>query len=376
MPNTDVKTSQSYQLKNRSAWREQQVVDILYHNGSGAIFGNLINISLVTYILREVYPGSALLMWFGFGITLNLVRFYTALIAFKRNRNWLVTSQWLTLYRCLTLISGAHFGILGVFFFDAEDSLYQALVIFVVGGSGAAAVGTHGADLTTYRLFILPSVIPMATRSFIEGTAVHNALAIMLLLLVIILLRAASQTRNVMRENIDMSYSLKYRATHDVLVPLLNRDEFKKRFEQLQAQPAGNQLTAMIFIDLDNFKALNDTFGHQAGDQALLEVSDVIRASIRQHDLAARFGGDEFIILIRANEIDNALVVGEKILMAISQFSENGEHSLKKLGASIGIAYTDNANVGFEELLKHADQACYTAKRRKDGRAEVVKLEN
>lgn len=203
----------------------------------------------------------------------------------------------------------------------------------------------------------------------------HNALAIMLLLLVIILLRAASQTRNVMRENIDMSYSLKYRATHDVLVPLLNRDEFKKRFEQLQAQPAGNQLTAMIFIDLDNFKALNDTFGHQAGDQALLEVSDVIRASIRQHDLAARFGGDEFIILIRANEIDNALVVGEKILMAISQFSENREHSLKKLGASLGIAYTDNANVGFEELLKHADQACYTAKRRKDGRAEVVKLE-
>lgn len=75
MPNTDVKTSESYQLKNRSAWREQQVVDILYHNGSGAIFGNLINISLVTYILREVYPGSALLMWFGFGITLNLVRF-------------------------------------------------------------------------------------------------------------------------------------------------------------------------------------------------------------------------------------------------------------------------------------------------------------
>jgi diguanylate cyclase (GGDEF)-like protein len=96
------------------------------------------------------------------------------------------------------------------------------------------------------------------------------------------MLRAAEHYRNVMIENIEMTHSLHYRATHDGLVGLLNRDEFKNIFNST-ATNTHKITTSIIFIDLDNFKTLNDTFGHQAGDDALIKISDIIRSAAIRH---------------------------------------------------------------------------------------------
>jgi len=350
------------QVVEKQAWQENQIVSVLYNNASGAIVGNLINVSIVTLILYKIYPNNALLAWFGFGLILNIVRWYGQR-QYLKNKQRLHAERWLQLHRFSTLLSGLHFGVLAVFFFSSEDPLYQALVIFVVGGSGAAAVGTHGVDLTTYRMFLLPGVIPLIARSLQEGTEVHNALSIMLTLLVVVMNRAAQQTRDTMLDNINMSYSLNYRATHDALVALLNREEFRKRFEESSPLLASTQVQTIIFIDLDNFKTVNDTYGHQAGDQALIQVGNVIRNSIRKSDIAARFGGDEFIILLRPDRIEDAIAVGQKILDAIDQFQHHQDQSINALGASIGIGYSSGAEVTFDALLKAADLACYKAKR-------------
>jgi diguanylate cyclase (GGDEF)-like protein len=196
-----------------------------------------------------------------------------------------------------------------------------------------------------------------------EQTDVHNALAMMLVLLVLVLHRSAGQTRDILRENIAMSYSLNYRATHDPLVALLNRREFKNRFDTVQDQMAKDEIQAIIFIDLNNFKMLNDTYGHQAGDEALVEVSNIIRNSIRRSDVAARFGGDEFVIFMRASGLSDIEAVGQKIIDSIDLYTMPKSNPDAKLGASLGIAYTSNSGVSFETLLKVADQACYKAKK-------------
>lgn len=357
-------------------WQQSQIVAVLFRNVLGAIIGNLINVTLVTYLLSEIYPGPELLLWCAFGYGVNLFRL-ALLLAYRKNSERFDSSRWLNSYRVSTLFSGLHFGVLCILFFSPDNYLYQALVIFFVGGSCAAAVGTNGVDHATYRLFLIPSALPLVFSAAQQNTEVHSALAIMAVLLVIVLFRAAQQTRDTMLDNINMSYSLNYRATHDSLVPLLNREEFRNQYERISSQArksdAGQDITALLFVDLDNFKLVNDNFGHDAGDQALLQVSDIIRASIRKSDIASRFGGDEFMILIRTNELNDVMAVANKILTAIGQF-EKSDHTTAALGASIGIAYSTQAKTSFSDLFKLADQACYRAKRQGKGQLCIDEL--
>lgn len=331
--------------------------------------GSVINIAIVTYVLSGIYPTISLLVWFFVGEILNLIRWGVHL-GYVRHTNRFSTHTWLQLHRLFTGLSGCLYGVLAVFFFSSEYPLYQALVIFLVGGMGAAAVGTHSADRLTYLLFLLSSTIPLIIRSFLEYTEVHTTLSVMLCLLILIMLRSAKQTREILTDNFDMAYSLHYRATHDGLVGLLNRDEFQNIFAKdalVNAASDSESVTSIIFIDLDNFKTLNDTFGHQAGDEALIKVGEIIRSSIRKSDIAARFGGDEFMILIRSASVEQAEMIAQKILNKIKAFQHELDHSDAILGASMGIGFSNAADVEFETLLKAADQACYKAKTEQRG---------
>ncbi len=357
----------------KDQWREEQIVAVLYRNARGAMTGSMIGIALLAYVLSTVYPGFGIFIWFLVGEALNLARWLV-------HRRYMVSPKrysprtWMEIHRWFTLASGCMYGLLAVFFFSSTEPLYQALVTFLVGGMGAAAVGTHGADRITYHLFLFPSLIPLLGRAILEGTEVHTTLAIMLLLLGAVMLRSAKQTREILLENIDMSYSLHYRATHDGLVGLLNRDEFHNLFQrEIAAAPKSNTLTAMMFIDLDNFKTLNDTYGHKAGDEALVEIGDIIRHSIRRSDIAARFGGDEFMILVQSEQLEDIRKIAEKILTRLDEFQQQSDRPQAPLGASIGICYGYNGNLEFETMLQTADKACYEAKRA--GKGQIVMTE-
>ena len=251
------------------------------------------------------------------------------------------------------------------------------LVILLAGGMGAAAVGTHSIDKTTYKLFLLPAVAPLIIRCFMEQTDVHVTIALMLCFLVLIMVRAANQTRQILIDNINMTESLRYRATHDGLVDLLNREEFQKEFDEITASPAppiGNSVISIIFIDLDNFKTLNDTLGHLAGDKALVKIGEIIRSSIRKTDIAARFGGDEFMILIQSDSVEQAKSVADKILNEIDQVQEDLQQKAIPLTASIGIGYGSHETVSFNKLLSAADKACYQAKNTGKGKTCLREL--
>jgi diguanylate cyclase (GGDEF)-like protein len=156
-------------------------------------------------------------------------------------------------------------------------------------------------------------------------------------------------------------------ARYDELTALPNRVNFRDEIERLLAVPHdAEQLSALLFIDLDQFKQINDTLGHPCGDQLLCAVADRLRAMLRPEDFVARFGGDEFVVFqqnIKSNE--EAAGLARRIVDHLSERYKIDNH-LVEIGASVGIAMTSPAGVSADTLLKNADMALYRAKA--DGR--------
>jgi diguanylate cyclase (GGDEF)-like protein/PAS domain S-box-containing protein len=158
---------------------------------------------------------------------------------------------------------------------------------------------------------------------------------------------------------------LRHQAFHDPLTSLANRPLLVDRIEhELEARPMESPATtAILLMDLDDFKTVNDSLGHAAGDELLAAVADRIRTTLRGRDTAARIGGDEFGILIRTAERAEVEAIAERLLAAIREPIDLGDHHLT-VAASIGIAFADGRQSTADDLLRSADVAMYMAKAR------------
>jgi len=165
---------------------------------------------------------------------------------------------------------------------------------------------------------------------------------------------------------------LRHRAFHDPLTQLPNRSLFYDRIEHaLHRAARENHLVAVCILDLDDFKQVNDTFGHAAGDELLITVAQRLRGCLRNGDTAARLGGDEFGILLEGvSERSEPIQVAERMLSAMSHpFEVAGEELDVK--PSIGVAIAEAGDELVEDVLRHADVAMYAAKHNGKGRYEV-----
>lgn len=154
-----------------------------------------------------------------------------------------------------------------------------------------------------------------------------------------------------------------YLATHDVLTHLPNRQLVSDRYEQLALRAArSGQRFALLLIDLDHFKEINDRFGHTVGDQVLLEVAHRMVATLRASDTVGRMGGDEFIALIdHLASPDDVQKVAEKVLEAVAVPIDTEAGPLS-VSCSIGIAFYPEDGVSMNILCKSADLAMYSVK--------------
>lgn len=150
-------------------------------------------------------------------------------------------------------------------------------------------------------------------------------------------------------------------ANRDALTGIFNRryfvDEVKRRVDTPRDEPRG----ALFFIDLDRFKIVNDTLGHDAGDRVLVAIPKIIRTALRETDLLARMGGDEFVVLLGDIKPCETLRVAEKIRKCVAGYSFHESGRTFDLGVSIGVAVIDGV-ISAQELIRRADEACYRAK--------------
>jgi diguanylate cyclase len=150
----------------------------------------------------------------------------------------------------------------------------------------------------------------------------------------------------------------RYQATHDPLTGLANRRQF---VTQLGEALAFGEPCTVLFCDLDRFKAVNDGFGHRRGDEVLIEVAQRLRESVRTHDVVSRFGGDEFVILIRASAPEEVQTINQRIVGALSRPVAVADAYIT-VGVTTGVAAA-NKESDPEDLISRADRAMYTAKK-------------
>lgn len=164
-------------------------------------------------------------------------------------------------------------------------------------------------------------------------------------------------------ERKEIEQQLNYQANHDALTGLINRREFEERAEQLLSTIGqDNSEHALCFIDLDQFKIVNDTCGHAAGDEMLHQLGSLLTNTVRQRDTLARLGGDEFGLLMEHCSLDDAHRVVDSILQAINSYQFFWQGKVFKVSASIGLTPITEATSSVTSLLQDADAACYVAK--------------
>jgi len=170
---------------------------------------------------------------------------------------------------------------------------------------------------------------------------------------------------------------LSFQASHDALTGLVNRREFEKRAKRLISTINQNENEhALCFIDIDQFKVVNDTCGHIAGDEMLRQISTLLDNVVRHRDTLARLGGDEFGVLIEHCSRESAERVAASLQTAIQEFRFSWEEHCFSIGASIGLVPITGSTVNLTELLKDADAACYMAKDKGRNRIHVYQSDD
>lgn len=161
----------------------------------------------------------------------------------------------------------------------------------------------------------------------------------------------------------ELSNQLSYQATYDDLTGLVNRREFEDRLQEVIeiAHERGAQ-SALCYLDLDQFKIINDTCGHMAGDELLKQLSQLLSRCIRRDDTLARLGGDEFAILLENCPLKNAEKVANKVRQAIQDFRFQWHDNTFNISVSIGLAPIVQDGESITDVLRQADAACYAAK--------------
>lgn len=167
----------------------------------------------------------------------------------------------------------------------------------------------------------------------------------------------------VMKETSKKNSEIRYQATHDELTRLVNRKQFNHQLKQaFNTTQVHSENHALCFLDLDEFKTINDSCGHKAGDELLIQLTGIIKNNIRSHDTLARIGGDEFGLLLEGCSLDTAIEITEGLVSLIKNFEFNWQDRKFQVGVSIGLVMVTDETQSIEKALSQADIACYVAK--------------
>ena len=169
-----------------------------------------------------------------------------------------------------------------------------------------------------------------------------------------------------------LAQKMSYQAAHDPLTGLINRREFERRVEQSLTTVRDDSVAHVLcYLDLDRFKAVNDSCGHLAGDNLLREIAGLIREQVRESDCVARLGGDEFGMLLIRCPLEKARQIADDVCRAVGDHRFVWQDKIFTVGVSIGLVQVSRDNASIKDLLAAADSACYVAKQQGRGRVHM-----
>jgi diguanylate cyclase len=330
--------------------------------GSLPVFaGGVINTVAVAAAIALRQPTALFLFWLGLEIVICTARLNVLLIARRAAAKRARTPTDIYLLLAIAWSASVGYGVIATMI--SGDWVAATLACL----SAAAMVGG-----ICFRNFSAPRLAAVMIVVSLGPTVAGALLAGQPLLYVVLLtaplylgaMTAAAFTLNKMLiATVRAERAHSHRAKHDALTGLLNREGL------IEAADAGLTLAArertslaLLFLDLDNFKSVNDTFGHAVGDRLLKSAADRLQGALCAADIAARIGGDEFVVLAQAQTAEQVMAKGERLIAAIACTYPLGEGIAAAVGASIGVAIAPEHGTDAEDLLAVADAALYEAK--------------
>lgn len=353
-------------------------MDLLYRQVPQSAGISVLVASVLCVLMWHVVEEERLVAWWIAIAALSVAR--VALVhAFRRRPAGSAAMVWERWFVATLVMTGIAWGVGGWFLTPRDSIAHQAVVFFFLMGMAGGAVANYsahvGAVTTTIVVLMLPATLEFAA----QDNQLTRTMALGALIYVVAAFRAARIFSSALRRSIQLTHELhvareaaELQARTDALTGMRNRRAFHEQGELLMAQARRyDDPLALISLDVDHFKGVNDTWGHAAGDATLRCVAEIVHHTIRTSDVAGRVGGEEFAILLPRASAEQAAAMAERLRASMEATPVRADGRELRFTASFGVAVRGQGTETLEQLLALADKALYEAKQ--GGRNRVVK---
>ena len=341
-------------------------VRVLYSNGRFAVAGVLVGALFLALFLWERLDARLWWLWLSVVAVINVSRLLLVESFLRKLRRGAIdkgsVSRWERRFFVGVLFSSLSWGVVGLFPFQQELLLSLVFTALLLIALSAASIVTLVTSLAMGLLFLSATMLPLIARCLLTLDTACWILGLACLAYYVIFTQMACRLHHIVIDNIHLKFENEELSLKDALTGLWNRRQLYLFIDQLQSRAdRSGEGFSLILMDLDHFKEYNDSHGHNAGDELLVSVAEVIREASREEDLPVRYGGEEFLLVLPRAGLQQAAQVAERIRHALEQ----------KTGCSLsaGIAVY-GLQESFDKLIAKADKALYLAK--SQGRNRVI----
>ena len=365
--------SADYAVKARA-----DILRLLYHQSFPAVFVSMANAALLSMILAEHLDSMLVMGWLGMVLAVSTLRL-NLYLQYRRVENESMSFLvWERPYFLALVISSLAWGLGCLWMMSRADFLHQVIIYCFLIGMAGGAISVYSAERTLTLKIVSALVVPGTIWLLLQGNLVSVNMGIG----GAIFFMSAIRATGILEEALHRSFSLNHQlleakqraemlAQTDSLTGLRNRGSFntlaasQAKFCQRHGLPV-----ALILLDVDHFKKLNDSLGHSSGDLALQQLANILTQATRSSDICARIGGEEFAIFLPNADLPDARITAERIRSTVECAPLRSGSGDFRITVSLGIA---TGNLAVDDLLGMADKAMYQAKER--GRNQVCEYD-
>jgi len=358
-----------------SVLAQSDKLQLLYRQSFPAIFISLFNATLLTALLWPAQNHNTLLIWLGILTITSTVR----LILFIRYKKAAPQAseilRWEKPFFITLILSSLVWGVGSILIMPTDSPVHQAIIFYFLIGMSGGAISVYSAHRSMTLATIAAVLLPITGYSFIQGEFIFTVMAIGAVVFFLSAVRATKVLGHALHQNFLMTHQLKFSkeeaerlARIDDLTCLFNRRAFYEYGEILanNSMRSKDEL-AMILMDIDNFKTINDRYGHAAGDAALKQIGQLLLQRLRKSDIYARIGGEEFGMLLPLTSLGKAAQLAEELRQVIESTPITYENDRFTITASFGVT---SGVCDIDTLVRQADLTMYQSK--DSGRNAVI----
>jgi diguanylate cyclase (GGDEF)-like protein len=339
----------------------------LFRQSVSAVFGSYLAAIMLCWLCWDRFDHSVIFWWLAIlsGSTLLRVSLFVAYVRSDESKR--TPQRWERKYWVTLVLSASIWGGGALAVMPADDLLAQALVMLFTVGMSVSAVSCYSAyrDMTLVSIGLV--LLPCTAWLLFQPSPIQVGMAVSILVFAAFVARAthkmsqALETAFRLTREMEQANSISTRAAQtDELTGLKSRRAFFEHAQRLYNDCKTNRLgLCAVMLDMDHFKQINDTYGHQVGDQVLRQMGVVISSSFRATDIHGRLGGEEFAILLPDTSIEVAIRIAEELIQTIGGLMIEPVHGIT---ASLGVASTEAGHKDLHSLMNNADKALYRAK--------------